>query len=136
MKIGYYYVDSILARLVNRKGRVARVVICGKTEMSYVVEDGNGNYSHGKTLDEARKGLIYKLSSRDTESFKGWKLSTVVSLADAIRAYRAITGACEQGTRHFCETLGKLPEKLTIGEAIKLTSGQYGSGSFAKFFSA
>ena len=135
LKLGYYFVDGILARIVNRKGRVARVVICGKTAMSYVVEDGNGNYSHGATLAEARGGLIYKLSSRDTSVFKKWKRESVVTLAEMIGAYRAITGACEQGTRHFCEGLGKLPERLTVGEAVELTKGQFGSDAFAKFFS-
>ena len=134
LKIGYYSVDGILAVLINRRGRVARVIIAGKTEISYVVDDGNGNYSHGETLQKAREGLIYKLSSRDTTAFKSWKKTTTVSLADVIKAYRAITGACEQGTRNFCEKLGKLPEKLTINEAIELTKGQYGSQAFAAFF--
>ncbi len=134
LKLGYYYVDGILARLVNRKGKVARVVICGKTAMSYVVEDANGNYSHGATLAEARSGLMFKLSSRDTSTFKKWTHETKVSLPEAITAYRAITGACEQGTRHFCEGVGKLPDNLTIGEAIKMTAGQYGNRQFAEFF--
>jgi hypothetical protein len=133
LKIGYYYADGVLARLVNQKGRVARVIVAGQTKMSYVVNDGNGNHSHGATLDEARKGL-YKLSSRDTDRFKKWNLGTVVTLAEAIQSYRAITGACEGGVRIFCERLGNLPEKLSIDEAIKLTKGSYGSEAFAKFF--
>jgi hypothetical protein len=136
LKIGYYYADGILARLVNRKGRVARVVICGKTAMSYVVDDGRGNFSHGATLDEARNGLIYKLSSRDTTPFKKWTRKTVVSLAYAIKAYRAITGACELGTKNFCDQQGKLPKKLKISDAITLTKGQFGADVFAKFFVA
>jgi hypothetical protein len=90
---GFYFADEILAKLVSRRGRVARVVVCGKKDVSYVVEDGQGNYSHGATLAEARSGLIYKLTSHDTSEFKAWKPKTVVSLADAIKAYRAITGA-------------------------------------------
>jgi hypothetical protein len=136
LKLGYYYVDGILARLVNRKGRVARVIICGKTAVSYVVDNGNEKYSHGETLKAARDGLIYKLSSCDTTPFEQWKRGTSVTLADAIKAYRAITGACEAGTRHFCEKIGKLPESLTIADAINMTQGQYGADAFAKFFSA
>ena len=134
LKIGYYYVDGILARLISRRGKVARVILIGKTEVSYVVEDGNGNYSHGPTLAKARGGLLYKLSSRDTSAFKKWTRKTAVTLSDAIKAYRAITGACEAGTRHFCEQKGTLPEKLTIAEAIKMTAGQYGNKAFAEFF--
>ena len=134
LKLGYFYVDGIMARLIKRRGHVAKVIVCGKTEVSYVVDDGNGKYSHGATLDEARDGLIYKLSSRDTSKFKGWKRDTVVSIGDLIGAYRAITGACEGGTRGFCERQGKLPEKLTIASAIEMTKGQYGADVFAKFF--
>ncbi len=36
LKIGYYFVDGILARLINHRGHVARVVIRGKTAVSYV----------------------------------------------------------------------------------------------------
>ena len=135
LKLGYYYVDGILAALVKRKGRVARVIIVGKTAVSYVVEDGRGNYSHGETLEKARDGLIYKISSRDTSTFKKWTKSTTVSLVDAIASYRIITGACEFGTRHFCEGLGKLPKNLTINRVIELTKGQYGANTFAAFFS-
>lgn len=53
--------------------RVARVIVCGKTEMSYVVDDDNGNYSHGKTLKEARESLKFKISNRDTSEFRAWK---------------------------------------------------------------
>ena len=134
LKIGYYYADGILARLVNRRGRVARVVVCGKTITSYVVDDGIGNYSHGATLEEARRGLLYKLSSRDTAPFKAWTRKTVVPLGDAIKAYRAITGACEAGTRHFCEQSSDLPDKLTIANAIERTNGKYGADVFAGFF--
>ena len=83
---------------------------------TYVVDDSNGNYSHGKTIAEARSALIYKLSSRDTTEFKKWTTKTTVTLADAIRSYRAITGACEAGTRHFCEQSGNLPDNLTIAD--------------------
>ncbi len=134
IKNGYFCVDGIVAILVSRKGNVARVIVCGKTEMSYVVGDGLGNYSHGNNLDEARSGLIYKLSSRDTTSFKKWTTRTVVTLAEAVRSYRAITGACEAGARNFCEGKGDLPKKLTIQDAIKLTVGKYGAEVFAKFF--
>ena len=50
-----------------------------------------------------------------------------------IRMYRAITGACEAGTKYFCEN-NKLPQKCTIRKAIELTQGQYGNESFRKFF--
>ncbi len=80
--------------------------------------------------------MIYKLSSRDTTQFKKWTIGTTVPLHDIIKAYRAITGACEAGTRNFCERSGDLPSKLTVADAIKMTRGQYGSDAFSKFFTA
>ncbi len=122
-----------MSHLISLRGQVAKVIVCGKTTTSYVVNDGHGNYSHGATVVEARRGLLYKLSSRDTSEFKGWKLDKQVTLAEAIRAYRSITGACEGGVRNFCE--GKtLAKKFTVKEAIALTAGQYGDKVFAEFF--
>jgi hypothetical protein len=136
MAHGLYFADGILAKLISRKGRVARVQLRGRSETSYVVDDGQGNYSHGKTLKEARDGLLYKLSSRDTSEYAEWTPKTVVTLGDAIKAYRAITGACEGGVRGFCEQQGELPKKLTIAEVVKRTKGAYGNDAFAKFFSS
>lgn len=133
---GYHFADGILAKLIWQKGNIYKVIVCGKSERSYVVSDGQGNYSHGDTLDEARNGLLYKLQSRDTTEFKSWTVNTVVPLASAIKAYRAITGACEAGTRHFCEQQGKLPPKVRICEVIEKTQGAYGSDRFAEFFAA
>jgi hypothetical protein len=136
--IGFLFADGILARLLaSRSARgmtVHRVVIVGKTEVSYCIETAAGVFSHGGTLKEARDSLIYKIADRDTSKYDGWTLDTVVSLAEAIGAYRAITGACEQGTRLFVETAGKLPKKATVREVIKLTRGQYEAETFAKFF--
>src|SRR3990167_2827788 len=49
----FSFADGVLARIVFRRGPVSRVVICGKTEVSYLVTDGEA-WSHGKTLAEAR----------------------------------------------------------------------------------
>jgi hypothetical protein len=95
---GFSFADGILSRIISQRGPVTRVIICGKTEVTYLVADGEA-YSHGKTLAEARDGLIYKMGSRDTSEFKKWSLDRVVSKHDAIRAYRCITGACEGGVR-------------------------------------
>ena len=58
-------------------------------------------WSHGETLKKAREGLIFKISSRDTTEFKNWKLDTKITLSQAIKSYRAITGVCEQGVREW-----------------------------------
>ena len=130
---GFSFADGILARIVSKRGPVSRVVLCGHTEVSYLLTDGE-SFSHGKTLAEARDGLLYKIGSRDTTEFKAWKMDREVSKRDAIRAYRTITGACETGTRAWMEQ-HEIPEKITVKGIIDLTKGAYGSESFRNFFS-
>ena len=131
---GFSFADGILARIVSQRGPVSRVVICGKTVVSYLVTDGDA-WSHGKTLAEARDGLLYKIGNRDTTEFKAWTLDKTVSKRDGIRAYRTITGACEGGVRAWMEQR-QTPDFITVGEIVKLTAGAYGSEAFAKFFNA
>ena len=130
---GFSFADGILARIVSQRGPVSRVVICGKTEISFLVTDGEA-FSHGKTLAAARDGLLYKIGSRDTSEFKKWTMESVVTKRDAIRAYRTITGACEGGVRAWLEKQGETPEKIAVKEIIVLTAGAYGAEAFKGFF--
>ena len=136
--VGILFADGISAKKLSCRiyGEISihSVIIVGKTKKSYVIER-NGVYSHGDTIADARASLIYKLSDRDTSRFNDWMLDTVISLEDAILSYRAITGACELGTRAFCEKQ-KLKKRYKINEIIELTSGAYGSEVYRKFFSA
>ena len=132
------FADGIMSKLISKKEIGASVVfkvrIIGKHEASFVVKVGD-KFAHGKTIKDARESVKHKISDRDTSKFKGWKLSDIKPASDLIEAYRAITGACEFGTRNFVEGR-KVPKKMTVQEAIKITSGQYGSDEFAKFFAA
>ena len=130
---GFSFADGILVRIVSQRGPVSRVVICGKTEISFLVTDGEA-FSHGKTLAAARDGLLYKIGSRDTSEFKKWTMESVVTKRDAIRAYRTITGACEGGVRAWLEKQGETPEKIAVKEIIVLTAGAYGAEAFKGFF--
>ena len=129
---GFTFADNILAKVVSGKGRVSRVILAGKTKVSYLVTDGSA-WSHGETIKKAREGLIFKISSRDTTEYKNWKLDTKVTLSQAIKSYRAITGACEQGVKSWMENR-KVPESMTISLAIELTRGAFGADKFATFF--
>lgn len=144
VKDGYYYqdgkklykaiiADGILSEVIEHKGNVYKVKNYGKDNISYLVQDGDV-YSHGRTLKEAKESLIYKLSNRNTSQYKGYTLDTKVSKKEAIQMYRAITGACEQGTKMFVKSLERAPKNLTIKEIIELTEGQYGNDTFKKFF--
>lgn len=144
VKNGYYYkngkkrykaiiADGILSEIIKQRGNVYKVKNHGQNEITYLVKDGD-IYSHGKTLKEAKESLIYKISNRDTTKYKDYTLDTKVSKKDAIQMYRCITGACEQGTRMFVESLENIPESLTVKEIIDITKGQYGNDEFRKFF--
>ena len=129
---GYCFFDGILAKIVSQRGPVIRVIVCGKTKVSYVVSDEEF-HSHGETLKQAHDGLLYKIGTRDTSEFKSWTLSKSVSKRDAIRAYRTITGACESGVKAWVEREER-PETITMSEVIKITEGAYGNDVFRKFF--
>jgi len=124
--------DGTFTYVISSKGGVKKV----KDEngkILYIVTDGE-NFSHGKTIKEARDSLIYKISSRDTSAYKSWKKSDVKPIADIIKAYRAITGACEGGVRSFIEAKGKMPKEMKISDVFKETEGAYGAEKFKEFF--
>ena len=136
LKLGYVHADGITKKLISKK-KIGNIEVFEVEEFiersnSFVVKKGNV-FSHGKTIKEAKESLVYKISSRDTSEFKKWKLTDVKSRADLIRAYRAITGACEFGTKQFCESQ-KLKAKYSVNEVIKITEGKYGNKEFAEFF--
>ena len=130
--VGLCKVDGILAKVINKRGPVSRVVIVGQTQQSYIVER-EGKFAHGKTLAEARADLLMKLGTRDTSQFKGWTTETKVALEQIIVAYRTITGACGQGCSHFLASKN-YPPKVTVGFIIEETKGAYGHEAFRNFF--
>ena len=128
----YIIVDDILSKVLKRKGNVLKVINHSDTEESYIVEQ-NGYYSHGRTLDEARESLVYKLSTRDLSEFKSLTLESVLSRDEAIRMYMSVTGACAFGTKQFIESRD-IKEEYSIKEIINLTTGQYGNERLKEFF--
>ena len=132
----YIKVDGIFTKIISERGNVMRVQRIARKEIEYLVTDGDGRWAHGATLKEAKDSLIYKITSRDTTKYKSWSLGTEITHAEAIEAYRTITGACAFGTRHFCEMIlgDKKKDKYTVSEVIELTKGQYGADRFKDFF--
>ena len=138
LNLGFFWADGILAKFISKKQNkettVYKVQILGQSKISYCVE-ANGIYSHGDTIKEAKDSLIYKISNRDTSIYESFTLDTVVTFEDAVKMYRAITGACEGGTRHFCENvLRDKRKKYTVKEVIELTKGQYNNEKLGQFF--
>jgi hypothetical protein len=127
-------IDGILSEVIKEKHNILHVKNHGEGKISYIVKDGDV-YSHGATLEEAKKSLKYKISNRDTTQYKDYTLDTKLSLTDLIRCYRVITGACEGGAKYFIEQNKIEDREYVIKEFIDITKGQYGNETFAKFFS-
>jgi len=130
----FILIDSILSEVISKHGLIMETLRVGKKYIEYIVTDGNGRYSHGSTIKEAKESLIYKLADRDTSKYKSMNLETVLTFSEAVQCYRAITGACEAGTRGFVQQNGQ-KETYTINEMIEVTKGQYGNKEFTEFFS-
>ena len=134
----YVLVDGIFAEIINHRGNVWTTKRVGRKDIEYIVTDGNGRYAHGKTIQEAKNDLIYKISNRDKSRYKGMKLTDTLTHEEAIEAYRVITGACSAGTRYFVENyLGdEKAESYKIEDIIQLTKGRFGNRIFAEFFNS
>jgi hypothetical protein len=131
----YILADDIFSEVVNKRGGVWRLKNIGKSEIVYLVTDGEGRYAHGKTIKGAREDLIYKIADRDKSAYEGLGLNHEFTFQEAIEAYRVITGACAAGVKQFVSSQER-KDKYSVQEIIGITKGQYGHASFAEFFSA
>lgn len=131
----YIKADNVFSELVSQKGNVYRIRQIGSAKIGYLVTDGNGKWSHGSTLKEAKDDLIYKSSNRDKSEYENLSLESEVTFEEAIEMYRVITGACSFGTREFVQNrLKEKKDKYTISEIIQITGKEYGGNTFASFF--
>ena len=132
----YINADYIFSKIVEQKGNVFHIQL-GKDEgITYLITDGEGRWSHGRTLKEAKDDLLYKTTNRDESDYENLTLNSELSFEEAIVCYRVITGACSLGTKDFIEhRLGEnKKDKYTIKEIIELTKGEYGNKDFREFF--
>jgi hypothetical protein len=101
-----------------------------------VVVERDGVFSHGKTIEQAIKDFRYKIGSRDTKDYEYLcKEKGAVDTDVFVKAYRAVTGACETGTKMFMERLAGLKDKYTVAEALTLLRAHnaYRVDMFEKF---
>ena len=96
---------------------------------AFFVASNDKNNAHGKTMKEAIDELHFKEMSRDVKKYRGMALTTKKSPQDWGLIYRAITGACNYGTKMFMEER-KLKKTYTLKEILKETQGAYGSDKF------
>ena len=132
----YIKADENFAKILEQKGNVYHIDMYGDGEITYLITDGDGNWAHGETLDEAKDDLIFKISKRNKDDYRYLTLDSELSFEEAIMCYRVITGACSFGTRDFIENrLGENKKEVyTIKEIIKITKGEYGDRIFRSFF--
>ena len=131
----YLLADGIFTEVISHKGNVYHVRKIAEKEVFYLVTDGNGKWSHGVTLKEAKSDLMFKISNRTKDDYSNLKTTDSLSFEDAIMCYRVITGACSFGTKDFITNrLKRKQKKYTISEMIKVTKGEYGNQTFSNFF--
>jgi hypothetical protein len=127
--------DGIFTEVVSKRGNVYHVRKIHSKDVIYLVSDGNGKWSHGETLKEAKSDLIFKVCNRTKEDYKNTKLSDIFSFEESVTCYRVITGTCSFGTKDFVKNrLKKQKSKYSIQEIIEVTKGEYGNKSFYDFF--
>ena len=128
----YAEFDGIKCAILSKKGNVYKTASFDNFnggKITYVIEK-DGVYSHGETIKDAKESFIYKISNRDTSAYENYTKETVVSFEEAIKLYRAITGACEAGTKHFVKSLNEVKKEYSIAEIIEITQGNYGAEDF------
>ena len=130
----YIKVDGIFSKVISNKGNVYKISQIGDNKERYLLTNGNGRWSHGDTLKEAKDDLIFKIRDRDKSSYSNLTLDSELSFEESIEAYRVITGACSAGTKMFVQSLSNTKDKYKISEIIELTNGQYGNNVFKSFF--
>ena len=133
----YIKCDGMFMQVIQHKRNVYKVKKIADDEIVFIVTDGNGKFSHGNTVKEAKEDLIFKISNRDKSDYEALTLESKLTFEKAIECYRIITGACSFGTKNFVSNrLKKRAKEYTISEIISLTKGEYGNNSFAEFFKA
>ena len=129
----YILVDGIYCKVIKNHEGIKKCIKIGSTKEFYVVSS-NGKHSHGETIEEAKKDLVYKISNRDKSIYKNLTKDSILSFEEAVECYRVITGACFFGTKNFIETHSVSIKDYSIEEIIELTSNQYGGNTFKEFF--
>ena len=131
----YIYADGILTHVRSKKAVGSLTVYVGKIPGRNVVFDGT-YYAHCDKIRDGVADLMFKhAKDRGAEQYKNINLDDSFTVDEAVAMYRIITGACQQGSAAFVNSLGdSLKERYTVREMLQLTKGEYGSEKFAEFF--
>jgi hypothetical protein len=132
----YIKADARFSEVVRQRGNVWELRDIGGKKTYFLVTDGNGKFAHGDTIKEAKEDLVYKISNRDTSSYKGIDTDKKLAFAECVEMYRVITGSCATGVKHFIESAGIKRGKYTVNEIIKIVKERnaYQWSEFEGFF--
>jgi hypothetical protein len=135
---GFLKADGRFSRVIAKHaltdGNVWKLDSVKGGEEHYLLEV-NGFCAHGKTVQEARDSLVFKVGSRDLTRFADTTTETVLSFAQAVDLYRAVTGACEEGTREFVRRRGvDISQDISVSRMLEITQDEYGHTTFKDFF--
>ena len=130
----YLFADRILTHVKHAKKIGEYTFYVGKIPGKNVLFDGK-YYAHCKTFREGVRDVEFKRASdRGAEQYRSLTLDSEVTKDEAITMYRVITGACQQGTDAFVNSLRDTKDRYTVREMISITEGQYGARTFESFF--
>lgn len=133
----YIYADYIFTFVKEVRHIDGYALYVGKVPGKNVVSDGKF-YAHCSDFRTGISDILFKRAKdRGAEQYRSIDRNTPIPLEDAKTMYRIITGACQQGTEDFVQSLeatGKLKDAYTVNEMLEVTKGQYGAKTFAKFF--
>ena len=130
----YIYCDGLLTHIKRSRKIGNYTYYYGKIKGKNVVSDGTF-YAHCKNFKDGVLDLEFKkCKNRGADQYKHLALDSEISKDDAIIMYRIITGACQQGTQSFVDSVKEPKEIYTIRELIEMTKGHYGASVFERFF--
>ena len=119
-----HQVGSAIVRTARYLGRPA------ESEAVYVAWVGQ-HTAHGATVREAIEDATAKAShASPAEVLAAIKGSGVITRTQ----YRALTGACREGVRQWCQSQGVADEveSLPIADVVRMTASHYGGARLAE----
>ncbi|MFA7333396.1 MAG: hypothetical protein WC130_03785 [Kiritimatiellia bacterium] len=134
---GFTVADGILARIIQARGPLKKIIVAGKKECTWLASSDDGIvHAHGDTAAEALAELAFKLADKgDLSDLRAMPMDTVKTPQEWGLVYRRATGACKSGTKHFmAQKVTK--ESYTLAEILEETKGAFGAERFREVVGA
>ena len=130
----YLYADGILTHVKRDKRIGAYTYYVGKIPGLDVISDGT-HYAHCGSVRDGISELAFKTAKdRGAEQYRSVNIDEEIPTEDAMVMYRVITGACQQGTKRFVDSLTEVRDRYSVRQIIDMTRDQYGGEAYRRFF--